>query len=168
MARATYGSILTINCNDKDFPPEWGKHEWVRSRTIKRQGDAEWINRYSTSSVLDSEAKDGVRVDLNGDAAVCATVARMVIGWGLTRDRLDEVGNPIVREDGSHVQEPITLPDESEAGLEQRLEILRGMHALDVLYMFNRITGNAPVSPLTTPAQLGNSAPSASVPSSES
>lgn len=169
MARKTYGSIITINSNDADFPQEWGQHEWVKARTIKTQGDTEWINRQGTNSVLDAEARDGVRVDLEGDAVVTATVARMVLGWGLTRDQLDGSGNPLDKGDGRFVQEPIEWPDgQSEAALAKRLDILREMHELDVLYIFNRIMAQAPVSPLKTEEARKNSLPSASAPSSES
>jgi hypothetical protein len=169
MARKTYGSIVTINSTDPDFPKEWGQHEWVRARTLKKQGDTEWINRQGTNSILDQDAKDGVSVSLEGDIVVTATVARMVLAWGLTRDQLDGSGNPLDKGDGRFVQEPIEWPDgQSEAVLEKRLDILREMHELDVLYIFNRIMAQTPISPLKTEEQQKNSSPSADAPSSES
>ena len=169
MSRPTYGGRITIKYGDPDFPKEWGQHEWVKARTIKRQADTEWINMQSTASELDSEAKDGVRINLNGDAAASATVARMVLEWGLTRDMLDEHDNPIDKGDGRYQQEPIPWPQgESEKDLEKRLDILREMHELDVLYIFQRINAASPQSPLKTAEQQKNSSPSAPAPSSES
>jgi hypothetical protein len=112
----------------------------VVARTLRTQGDSEWINAHSSTAIYDKDSPDGVKVNLDSTAAMTATVARMVISWTLTRDKLDENGNPFDRGDGKYVQEPIPLPDK----LEQRLEVLRGMHEEDITFIFTKIAEKQP------------------------
>ena len=155
MARSLHGSRIQIDSTSttlkkneetgkeervSDFPEAWGLHETVLARTLFTQGDRQWINAHSSSATFDKDSSDGVRIELDSIASMSATVARMVISWSLTRDKLDENGNPFDRGDGKYVQEPIVLPDD----LEKRLSVISGMHEDDITFIFTKIMEGKP------------------------
>jgi hypothetical protein len=155
MSRPLHGSKIQIDSNSttlkkneqtgeeervSDFPEAWGQHETVVARTLFTQGDRQWINAHSSSATFDKDSPDGVKVELDSIASMSATVAKMVISWSLTRDRLDENGNPFDRGDGKYVQEPIVLPDKPE----QRLSVIAAMHEDDITYIFQKIMEGKP------------------------